>query len=46
MFDKDKSGEITLNEFGSLYRYIVDWQNCFKNFDGLVMNKNIIGSVS
>ena len=36
MFDKDKSGEITLNEFGSLYRYIVDWQNCFKNFDGLV----------
>ena len=33
MFDRDKSGEITFNEFGSLYRYIVDWQNCFKKFD-------------
>ena len=33
MFDRDKSGEITFDEFGSLYRYIVDWQNCFKKFD-------------
>jgi len=33
MFDRDKSGEITFDEFGSLYRYIVDWQNCFKTFD-------------
>ena len=33
MFDRDKSGEITFDEFGALYRYIVDWQNCFKKFD-------------
>merc|ERR1711953_1161508 len=33
MFDRDKTGEITYNEFGSLWRYVIDWQNCFKTFD-------------
>ena len=33
MFDGKKTGEINLTDFGSLWRYIVDWQNCFKNFD-------------
>ena len=33
MFDHDKTGEITYNEFGSLWRYVIDWQNCFKTFD-------------
>eukprot|EP00090_Calanus_glacialis_P038391 TRINITY_DN6700_c0_g1_i1.p1 TRINITY_DN6700_c0_g1~~TRINITY_DN6700_c0_g1_i1.p1 ORF type:complete len:188 (-),score=63.21 TRINITY_DN6700_c0_g1_i1:124-687(-) len=33
MFDHDKTGEICFQEFGSLWRYVVDWQNCFKSFD-------------
>ena len=33
LFDKDKSGEICFSEFGALWRYVVDWQNCFKAFD-------------
>jgi len=33
LFDHDKTGEICFKEFGSLWRYVVDWQNCFKSFD-------------
>ena len=33
MFDTDKTEEISFNEFGSLWRYVIDWQNCFKSFD-------------
>ena len=33
LFDHDKTGEITFDEFGSLWRYVIDWQNCFKTFD-------------
>ena len=33
LFDHDKTGEISYDEFGSLWRYVVDWQNCFKAFD-------------
>jgi len=33
MFDHDKIGEICFKEFGFLWRYVVDWQNCFKSFD-------------
>ena len=33
MFDHDKTGEISYSEFGSLWRYVIDWQNCFKSFD-------------
>jgi Ca2+-binding EF-hand superfamily protein len=33
MFDRDKSGTITFDEFGSLWRYVTDWQETFKSFD-------------
>jgi Ca2+-binding EF-hand superfamily protein len=33
MFDRDNSSTITLNEFSALWKYVVDWQNCFKAFD-------------
>jgi hypothetical protein len=33
LFDTDKTGEICFKEFGALWRYVVDWQNCFKTFD-------------
>lgn len=33
LFDTDKTGEICFKEFGALWRYVVDWQNCFKAFD-------------
>ena len=33
MFDRDKSSTITFDEFGSLWRYVTDWQETFKSFD-------------
>jgi len=33
LFDRDKNGEISLEEFGCLWKYILDWQQCFKVFD-------------
>eukprot|EP00834_Sanchytrium_tribonematis_P003453 NODE_132_length_16614_cov_0.935392.p12 type:complete len:178 gc:universal NODE_132_length_16614_cov_0.935392:10395-10928(+) len=33
MFDTDKSGTITFEEFRALWRYILDWQKCFQGFD-------------
>ena len=33
MFDKDRNGTINFDEFGALWKYVTDWQNCFKNFD-------------
>jgi len=33
LFDTDKTGEICFQEFGNLWRYVVDWQNCFRTFD-------------
>lgn len=33
MFDKTNSGTISFDDFGALWKYIVDWQNCFKSFD-------------
>lgn len=33
MFDGDKSGTITINEFDRLYTYINQWLGCFKAFD-------------
>ncbi len=33
MFDRDNSSTITLDEFTALWKYVVDWQNCFKAFD-------------
>lgn len=33
MFDKDNSSAISFDEFGTLWKYIDDWQACFKSFD-------------
>nr|GAT60578.1 predicted protein [Mycena chlorophos] len=33
IFDTDRSGTITFNEFAGLWKYIKDWQNVFKHFD-------------
>ncbi|XP_065676581.1 programmed cell death protein 6-like isoform X1 [Hydra vulgaris] len=33
MFDRDKSGTINFQEFGALWKYVTDWQNCFRSFD-------------
>lgn len=33
MFDTDKSGTITFNEFVGLWNYIQDWQKVFRYFD-------------
>jgi len=33
MFDKDGNGTINFHEFGSLWKYINDWQNTFRYYD-------------
>ena len=33
MFDRDRNGNINFQEFGALWKYVTDWQNCFRNFD-------------
>ena len=33
MFDKDRNGTITFQEFGALWKYVTDWQQCFRGFD-------------
>ena len=33
MFDKDNSGTIDFNEFSALWKYVTDWQGCFRGFD-------------
>ncbi|KAK7069560.1 Programmed cell death protein 6 [Halocaridina rubra] len=33
MFDKKGTGTITFDEFGSLWKYVTDWQRCFRDFD-------------
>ena len=33
MFDKDGSATIDFEEFASLWKYIDDWQKCFRSFD-------------
>ena len=33
MFDRDKSGTINFQEFGSLWKYVNDWQTTFKSYD-------------
>lgn len=33
MFDKEKRGTISFQEFGALWKYVTDWQNCFRSFD-------------
>ena len=33
MFDKDRNGTINFQEFGALWKYVTDWQNCFRSYD-------------
>ena len=33
MFDRDRSGTINFQEFGSLWKYVNDWQTTFKSYD-------------
>uniref|UniRef100_A0A0A9YF23 Programmed cell death protein 6 n=1 Tax=Lygus hesperus TaxID=30085 RepID=A0A0A9YF23_LYGHE len=33
MFDKHKQGTIGFEDFGALWRYVTEWQNCFRSFD-------------
>lgn len=33
MYDKSNKGTISFDDFGNLWKYITDWQNCFRSFD-------------
>ena len=33
MFDKKNTGTVSFEEFGALWKYVTDWQNCFRSFD-------------
>jgi len=33
MFDKDHTGTIGFHEFAGLWKYVTDWQHCFRGFD-------------
>lgn len=33
MFDRDRTGNINFQEFGSLWKYIQDWQTTFRSYD-------------
>lgn len=33
MFDKQNRGAISFEDFGALWKYVTDWQNCFRSFD-------------
>ncbi|XP_076040235.1 apoptosis-linked gene-2 isoform X2 [Oratosquilla oratoria] len=33
MFDRTGSGTINFDEFGALWKYVTDWQQCFRSFD-------------
>lgn len=33
MFDKQNRGVISFDDFGALWKYVSDWQNCFRSFD-------------
>jgi programmed cell death protein 6 len=33
IFDRDHSSTIDFEEFVSLWKYVNDWQNCFRSFD-------------
>ena len=33
MFDRDRSGTINFQEFGSLWQYVTDWQKTFRSYD-------------
>lgn len=33
MFDKENRGQVSFQDFGALWKYVTDWQNCFRSFD-------------
>lgn len=33
MFDRRNSGTVNFDDFGALWKYVTDWQNCFRSFD-------------
>ncbi|XP_041355875.1 programmed cell death protein 6-like isoform X1 [Gigantopelta aegis] len=33
MFDRDQSGTINFQEFSALWKYVTDWQQCFRSYD-------------
>uniref|UniRef100_R4G557 Putative ca2+-binding protein n=1 Tax=Rhodnius prolixus TaxID=13249 RepID=R4G557_RHOPR len=33
MFDKQNKGQVSFEDFGALWKYVTDWQNCFRSFD-------------
>ncbi|XP_046684374.1 programmed cell death protein 6-like [Homalodisca vitripennis] len=33
MFDKESRGTVSFEDFGALWKYVTDWQNCFRSFD-------------
>jgi len=33
MFDRKQSGTIDFHEFQALWKYVTDWQHCFRSFD-------------
>lgn len=33
IFDRDRTGTINFQEFSGLWKYVTDWQQCFRTFD-------------
>ncbi|XP_050443605.1 programmed cell death protein 6 [Adelges cooleyi] len=33
MFDKHNRGTVSFDDFGALWKYVTDWQACFRSFD-------------
>ncbi|KAB0794718.1 hypothetical protein PPYR_11557 [Photinus pyralis] len=33
MFDKQNRGTVNFEDFGALWKYVTDWQGCFRSFD-------------
>lgn len=33
MFDKHNNGTVSFEDFGALWKYVTDWQACFRSFD-------------
>ena len=33
MFDRQNRGQVSFEDFGALWKYVTDWQNCFRSFD-------------
>jgi Ca2+-binding EF-hand superfamily protein len=33
MFDRQQRGTISFEDFGAIWKYVTDWQTCFRSFD-------------